>query len=811
MSIKIGDVASMIDPKNTVLFFGAGSSISSGAPSVDSLMASISQTFSIPCDGYTLSELAGVVEMKKGRRPLIEHLRQQLQKVKPTGSLLNFPLYEWKSIYTTNYDRLIEEAYASAGVDIEPVSSNFDFQISKNPGAIKLFKVHGTIEKDEVDGVHSRIILSDNDYDLTSEYRETLYDSLRNDLGQSDLVIVGYSLSDPHIRDIVNRTLDIHSKGGASRSIYLILYTEDENRALLHERRGVKVAFGGIDQFVVALQECIDPRVRAPENLTDPLEVAPRLRPMTTDVAHEIAKSTKNASAMFNGWPASYADIKSGLTFQRSCCPKIHESLSGGDKHAAVLLGPSGIGKTTLAKQVLLRFSESGWPCWQHKEEHTLLAEDWLKVAKKLQADGQSGILFVDDAHLHLFGLNALADSLHSEGIISLRIFAISSRNMWNPRVKSSVFFKSGDQFHIKKLDSTEVESLLNLVDSSSDLKPLVENSFSGFSRAERKRRLTIRCESDTFVCLKNVFGSEKFDDIILREFASLDSNLQDIYRIVAAMESAGINVHRQLVIRVLGINANSIASILDKLTDIIREHTVSERQGVYGWKGRHSVIMDIVAKYKMTDLDSYRKLFEEVIENIVPTYDIEIRTIRQMCGFDTGISRFPDKHVRNKLLRRMISKVPGERIPRHRLIRNLIDVNEIEKAETEIRLFQNDFGTDGPVHRYKVMLLIARAERTPGLMDEDRLAILQQAHGLAVNGCDRFSDNKDMLRTYCEVGMELFRRTGEMTVLDQALDKVKAAEERIGDPELTNIINLYQRMITGHQIADSNDQSDGA
>lgn len=804
MSIKISDIASAIDPKNTVLFFGSGSSIPSGAPSVDDLMGKMSDSFSVPCDGYSLSELAGVIEIKKGRRPLIEHLRQRLQHVRPTGSLLNFPLYEWKSIYTTNYDNLIEDAYAAAKREIEPVSSNFDFQVSRKPDAIKLFKIHGTIEKDEVDGVHSRIIISDNDYDLTSEYREALYDSLKMDLAQSDLVIIGYSLSDSHIRDIVNRALDIHSKSYSPKSIYLVLYTEDENRALLHERRGVKVAFGGIDQFVIALQECIDLKMHVPELANDALDVAPRIRPMTTDISHEIGMSKKDASAMFNGWPASFADIKSGLTFQRSACPKIFESLNGGEKHAVILLGPSGIGKTTLAKQVLLKFSELGWPCWQHKEEHTFLPDDWVKVAKQLKAEDRSGVLFVDDAHIHLLGLNILADALNSEGIKNLRIFLISSRNMWNPRIKSSVFFQSGTHFQIKSLDPNEIESLLNLVDSSADLKPLVENSFSGFSRAERKRRLTVRCESDTFVCLKNVFGSEKFDDIILREFASLDGELQEIYKIIAAMESSGINVHRQLIIRVLGIDAASIGSILDKLTDIIREHVVSERQGIYGWKGRHPVIMDIVTKYKMTDLGKFEKLFENVIENVVPTYDIEIRTIRQLCGFEKGVGRFPDKHIRNKLLRRMISKVPGERIPRHRLIRNLIDINEMEKAETEIRLFENDFGADGPVYRYKIMLLVARAERTPGLMDEDRLAILQQAHSLAVNGCDRFRDNKDMLRIYCDVGMEIFKRSGEMTVLDQALKKVKAAEEHVGDPDLTNIINLYQRMLTGRQFAES-------
>ena len=49
-------------------------------------------------------------------------------------------------------------------------------------------------------------------------------------------------------------------------------------------------------------------------------------------------------------------------------------------------------------------------------------------------------------------------------------------------------------------------------------------------------------------------------------------------------------------------------------------------------------------------------------------------------------------KAEQNVLLRKMMSIAPAERVPRHRLIRNLIELNEFDRAETEIRLFQHDF-----------------------------------------------------------------------------------------------------------------------
>ncbi|AVU77714.1 SIR2 family protein [Pseudomonas rhizophila] len=809
MSIPLAELARRIKPENTVLFFGAGSSLPSGAPSVKLLIDRLSERFDIDSYGYSLSEVASLAEQKDCRREMIKTLRRSFEKLVPTGSLLNLPLYGWRNIYTTNYDSLIEQSYARRDQPLSVISSNFDFTTQRIPEATKLFKLHGSIEKDEVDGVHSRIIISENDYDLTMEYREYLYDSLKMDLAGTDLVIIGYSLADAHIKDLISKSLDINARSHMPATINLILYTPDENRALLHERRGVRVSFGSLDDFFVELQKNTKSEALTNKVNDDPLDAFSVLRPVTRDVAHDITSSIKDASSMFNGWPASYADIAANLTFRRTLSAHLMPQLESNEKFITIVLGASGTGKSTLAKQVLYMKSQVSIYAWEHKAEHTLLPSAWRAVANYLKEKNKTGVLLVDDAHKHVGDISSLIDLLVADNVQSLKILLISSRNLWNPRVKTPNFFKHASQKILKGLDPTEVEDLLTLVDTNADLKPLVENSFSGFSRSERKRRLTVRCESDTFVCLKNIFASDKFDDIVLREFASLNENYQEIYRLVAAMESSGIIVHRQLVMRLLGIPAGQVTASLENLVDIVHEFTISSKDGTYGWKGRHPVITDIIAQYKMPDVKEYISLFERVIDGIVPTYDVEIRTIRQLCGYEKGIGRIADKHVRNKLLRKMISKAPGERVPRHRLIRNLIDINEIEKADTEIRLFENDFKADGPVHRFKIMLLLARAERTPGILEEDRIAILEKARAYATNAIDRYKDNKDFLRTYCDVGVEIFRRAKDMSAFDDAMDRLKLAEERVGDPDITSIIIQYQRKISGYDYSPAGESED--
>jgi len=789
MTVKVDELIDQLQPNRTVLLFGAGSSRPSGAPSVTDLQEHFEKIFSISGKDYTLAEQTAIIEHRtRDRARLIAELRSTFRGLRPTGALLNLPLYDWKSIFTTNYDQLIEDSYTRRTRAKSVYTSNFDFGVRSDPSAVQIFKLHGTIEQDVSDGHRSRIVLTANDYDLVSEYREQLFDRLKSDLAGSHLIIIGHSLGDPDIKDVVDRALLLNSKSGGGGHITILSYDRDDGRAALFESRGLSVCFGSLDDFFAGLAAriTITPPAASSE---DPLDTRTALRPATLDVGHQRTQVATNVGAMFNGWPASYADIAAGFTFNRELAGQLVQQLTKNERHIAVILGPSGVGKTTAARQALSTLFRNGFLCWEHKSDQSVLIEEWRDVAAQLKADNVNGCLFIDDAHTELAEVNDLLDYLASDNNKSLRLVLVSSNSQWHPRIKTPSLHKGGVEYSLNRVHGNEIDRLLDLAENVTAVKSLVEENFAGFSRSERRMRLTERCEADMFVCLKNIFSSDKLDDIMLREYATLAQPLQDIYKIVAAMEAAGVRVHRQLIIRLLGIHPQKIGALLDGLADIIHEQTVDAREGVYAWKGRHLVIMTIIAQHKYYQQNKRYDLFEKVIDAISPTYDIEIRTIRELCNVETGLATISDRRQQNVLLRKMLSAAPRERVPRHRLIRNLISLADYDAAEIEIKLFEKDFRLDGPAARYKIDLALARAVKSPGLMHEDRLVLLDKAREQAAAAAFKFKENKSVLTAYCEVALELMRMTKKRTEFDNAIRQLKEAEERTSDPDISRRI----------------------
>ena len=154
---------------------------------------------------------------------------------------------------------------------------------------------------------------------------------------------------------------------------------------------------------------------------------------------------------------------------------------------------------------------------------------------------------------------------------------------------------------------------------------------------------------------------------------------------------------------------------------------------------------MGIVAEHKYYTENKRFDLFSRVIDAISPTYDIEIRSIVELCGVDKGLGSISDRREQNILLRKMLSVAPKERVPRHRLIRNLIALGEYDPAEIEIRLFERDFRLDGPAARYKIDLALSRvAARYIQLKEQ-----LRDADGVAHDRVRRILSSRSLLRSY--------------------------------------------------------------
>lgn len=796
MTISINSLVAELVPSNTVLVFGAGASLPSGAPSVWNLCEHLAPQIGEEPDTYNFAELCSLFEYKRGRKELVAQVRQKFKGLRPTGGLQNVAEYDWVSIFTTNYDDLVERAFIKKNKDIRVFSSNFDFGEPTPPTSTPILKIHGTIGLDTSDGHRSKLVLTEEDNDTVEDYREALYDRLKNDLNSHDVVIIGQSLADPDLDKLVKRALKVRQASYSSARIFLLVYTEDNNRAMLLERKGLQVAFGGIDDFFFELAKQSDQLVPVFETSDDPLTQSTILRSITVDIEHQANQMSPDFAKMFGGGAPSYADIRAGFTFPRTCKERASEKLRQGTQYS-VILGASGVGKTSLARQIAFDLVGKGYLGWEHNPDREFIADEWRSVAKALEDSQHNAVLVLDDAHLYLHEINNLINWLHDDGSERLRLVLTSAKNHWKPRIKTANLYKSVDLLELSTLNPTEIGSLLSLVEGVPEIAKLVDQSFKGFTPQERRRRLVERCNKDFFVCMKNIFANDSFDTIVLREFSSISSEYQSVYKFICALESFGVRVHRQLVVRLLQITAQDIGLVLENLEGLVDEYPINNRESIFGWSGRHPVISEIISKHKFSGQEEIFTLLKRVISNISPTYDIEIRTLRQLCSFEGGLSRISDVPSQNELLRMMISVAPRERVPRHRLITNLIRNGHFPDAEAEIRIFENDLGADGPVRRYKVRLLIERAIGSLGLMLDDKAKMLNDAFTSALVILKRDPFNRQNLQLHADVSLELYRVSGDISFIDDALEAMKVAEKEIGDPDITRMIHRFDRRVS--------------
>jgi hypothetical protein len=794
------DLASELDPTNTILFLGAGASAPSGGPLGEALARRLCRILakdeSLSSD---LMEACSILEDRYTRPKLIEVIREELRNLRPTGGLLALPEFEWRFIYTTNFDELVEAAYGATVKPITPIRSDFDYHKAETATGQILFKIHGCVREDIVDGHRARMVLTERDYEAYRQYREMVFKSLELHMLSRDVLVIGHSLRDTHLRNIIYDVAAIKERIHASTRVYALIYQADTDRARLLEQRGIVVAFGDLDRFLQNLASNQPPTKLVWEDSGSALNLPPRLRPVTIDVSHSMGLNP-DVHRLFNGSAASYADIARGLTFERSAEPHLLELLTADGVDPKLFLtitGTAGVGKTTLARRLVVKLQQAGWIGWEHRGDSVLASNQWLAVEQRLREQNRHGVLLIDECLDNLGYINELAEDLGKLETSNLRCILTANNARWVPRTKSVQLFAKGHVERLSQLTETELGNLTNLVETQNHIRDLVDQRFAKLNRLERLEHLRGRCSSDMYVCLKNIFATDALDAILLREYADMQNDLQDIYRYVSALEAAGARVHRQLVIKMVLLPPDAVGPVLQMLDGIVDEYDISPRDGLYGWATRHPVIAQTIAHYKFADQGELLALFNRIIDQLNPAIWLELKTMRNMCDLEFGIGRLSSNNERINLYRRLVKLAPGERVPRHRLISKLIYMGELDEAAREIRHAEEALGIDSPVNRYKVRLAVRRSASIEGLMVSDRVAILLDAERIALEGIRKFPIDKYSYFAYGEVAESLARSHGRREMLEKAIAQMRKGVELVLDPQLSAELDRLEKLMT--------------
>lgn len=776
-----------LTPSQTALLLGAGASIPSGAPSGKRLGQLLAARGGIGnAESYDLSAICSLYEHKHGRKALAEAVRSLLVDLRPTGGLQLMPSFDWFRIYSTNFDTLVEQVYANASRSLSVKRSNFDFSRTQPTPTTELYKIHGCITQDVGFGNQSRMLLTEDDYESYVDFQQASFRALETDVLTKDILVVGQSLADPHLKTMVRQALKIQRKFGTSGRIFVLARDRDEALASLTSAQGAEVFFGDLDELFYNLVA----ELPMDDDQYGDSSLAPNMLPhellsVTTDVRHSLSLDP-NAKLVFNGSPGTYADISAGYTFSRTEEPKVIAGL--GKRPVAILLGAGGVGKTTLSRRVLLSLRSEVDHLWEHNNSFPLLSEYWIEYESRLRSQGLSAVLLVDDCVDYLPQVGRIAEHLGKTESPALRLILTATTGKWKQRTKPRYIFSHGHAYTLSRLSNADIDSLLSLTRSTPQIKDLVDSSFIGLARGEQERILRERCSADMYVCMKNIFAAENLDYILLREFNELDEPAQDIYRVVAALEALGAKVHRQLVMRLLNMEAGTLQAILEGLTGVIREFDIRPRDGLFGWETRHRQIATTIARYKYAEQDELVRLFEDLIEGINPSIRQEVDTAKSLCSEEFGIDRLIDPTKQVDMLRRVVTALPGERTPRHRLVRRLIDQDRLPEAREELTKAKVAVRETSVLARYEVLIMLRESEQTVGIMEEDRVAILLTAYAKAVRVIRTWTEDMHGYQMLGEVAYQLARRRRDLSELREAHELTKRAEDWIFDAEMVDI-----------------------
>lgn len=160
--------------------------------------------------------------MSGSRGPLIQHLKQVLGvSAQPNIYHYNLARSNVSTIWTTNYDRLIEDALGRAGLGIRIRVREGDMVEPPQADRVEVIKVHGSFDVSEAD----EFVIASADYEDFAVNRPATIERLRSDLLRKTFLFVGYGYGDPNIRAVLHEAR--HLARSAGRPHYMLTAIED--------------------------------------------------------------------------------------------------------------------------------------------------------------------------------------------------------------------------------------------------------------------------------------------------------------------------------------------------------------------------------------------------------------------------------------------------------------------------------------------------------------------------------------------------------------------------------------------------------
>lgn len=182
------------------LFVGAGASRSAGFVDWKTLLRAIAEELDLDVDKehdllalaqYHANSVGGRGELNQ---QLIGAFARDATRTDVHEIMARLPI---DTVWTTNYDQLLERTYEAAGRCVEVKLSIQNLAQARRGRDVTLYKMHGCVTQPH------DAVLTKQDYEVYDASRRLFTDSLKGDFIEKTLLYVGFSFTDPNVERIL--------------------------------------------------------------------------------------------------------------------------------------------------------------------------------------------------------------------------------------------------------------------------------------------------------------------------------------------------------------------------------------------------------------------------------------------------------------------------------------------------------------------------------------------------------------------------------------------------------------------------------
>jgi len=569
-------------------------------------------------------------------RTVQHYIAEIFNRFTPSATQKAIADFRWAALVTTNYDQIIEKAYAEnkdrlqSPVPILRSSDRVDYEL-RAPDAVPLLKLHGCVSM--VDEIAYPFILTIDQYVTHSVGREKLFHRFAEYAGEYSVVYVGYQIEDSDIRAIL---LQLDRPEMSRPMQYVVTPNPSPRDERIWAGKKIATLSGTFDQFMAELQAKIPKGLRGVKTTALPHPIAAKfathaapsldlLTFLTNDVTYVyggMPPETPNPTAFFKGASYGWSSIAASHDAKRTLTDTVLSEVVLLDQvnrprpaDFYLIRGYAGSGKTVLLKRIAY---EAGVTfdkvvLYLRSDARLLIAP----IAELCNLLGERLFIFVDGVARRSSELEAFLHAARSSKL-PLTVIATERSNEWN--VDGQELSPLLDGTHqLRSLSLSEIDNLIAKLDEFRCLGDLESKT-----PEERRHAFLSYADRQLLVALYEITSGAEFPDIVFDEYTNIaNDRARRIYLFVCALNRMNVPVRAGLIYRLTGVSfldfKRDFFAPLDSL--VLSEEYKPARDMAY--RARHPWIAQIVFERALPierdRFDLYLSILKEIDVGYTP------------------------------------------------------------------------------------------------------------------------------------------------------------------------------------------------